>query len=168
MTKICSKCKEEKDIDEFNLDSSTKDGHRFWCKECISVKGKKYRQTHKKEIAEYFKAHKEKIAERKARYYQAHKEEICKTQARYYQAHKEEIDKVNKRYNQTHKKECSENTKQYRRKAVKELKNVYIKNLIIQNTELQAKDIPSEMVDFYRTMIFIHRKIKKYKQGATL
>ena len=33
--KICSKCKLEKEIKEFYRDKNRKDGHVYWCKECL-------------------------------------------------------------------------------------------------------------------------------------
>lgn len=46
-TKICSKCKKEKDIKEFSKDRTTKDGLRYWCKECVSKYNKEFHQKNK-------------------------------------------------------------------------------------------------------------------------
>lgn len=40
MNKFCSKCKEEKDINNFRLNKRRKDGHQSWCKECHSKREK--------------------------------------------------------------------------------------------------------------------------------
>lgn len=53
--KQCTKCKKQKPFSEFSKKLSTKDGLRCWCKECDYKSHKKYRQTHKIEIAEYRK-----------------------------------------------------------------------------------------------------------------
>jgi len=42
MKKICSKCKDEKEIDEFSKNKSRKDGHNNYCKECMRSHSKKY------------------------------------------------------------------------------------------------------------------------------
>lgn len=34
MNKTCTKCNEEKDLEDFHKDTSKKDGRRFWCKSC--------------------------------------------------------------------------------------------------------------------------------------
>ncbi len=34
MLKTCTACKEEKEVGEFHIDRSTKDGHQYKCKEC--------------------------------------------------------------------------------------------------------------------------------------
>jgi hypothetical protein len=45
MEKKCTKCKEVKTITEFNFDKSTKDGYGYNCRECKSIRYKKYRET---------------------------------------------------------------------------------------------------------------------------
>jgi hypothetical protein len=42
MMKICSNCKTEKDVSNFYLHKSMKDGLQSWCKECESIKSKVY------------------------------------------------------------------------------------------------------------------------------
>lgn len=42
VSKICTKCNEEKNITEFYLRSTSKDGHHNHCKKCISIKGKSW------------------------------------------------------------------------------------------------------------------------------
>ncbi len=133
-----------------------------------------YNHTHKKERAEwfvrYYHKHQKEINERCLRYYHTHKKEAkqyCKThkkeiaerKARYYQDHKKEA----KQYCKTHKKEAIE----YGKKIRRELKNSYVKKLIVGNNKLKYKDIPSEMVDMYKTLVLIYREIKKIKRGET-
>ena len=43
-TKICSKCKDEKQIDEFGKDSSRKDGYSYLCKICLINKSRLYKK----------------------------------------------------------------------------------------------------------------------------
>lgn len=40
--KICSFCKEEKEISEFHKDSSSKDGSTYYCKDCAIFKSRKH------------------------------------------------------------------------------------------------------------------------------
>lgn len=49
-TKQCSKCKEQKLICDFHKNKSKKDGLYVWCKNCESIRGRKYRQSHKAKI----------------------------------------------------------------------------------------------------------------------
>jgi hypothetical protein len=43
MTKICSKCKEEKDISFFVSNKSYKDNYTAWCKKCHQINTKQWR-----------------------------------------------------------------------------------------------------------------------------
>ena len=62
----------------------------------------------------YRETHKEEIAEGKRRYYEAHKEEIVEYQRRYREAHKEEIAEAQRRYRETHKEEIAEGKRELR------------------------------------------------------
>lgn len=50
--KVCSKCKEEKPIEEFSFNKAKKDGHCDMCKACF----KEYRDRHYREHKEYYKS----------------------------------------------------------------------------------------------------------------
>ena len=50
MTKYCSKCKKEKDLDLFYKDKSQISGYRSSCKACESIVNKKYRNNNKEQI----------------------------------------------------------------------------------------------------------------------
>lgn len=43
-TKICSKCKKEKTLDNFHRYAKSKDGHKPFCKECKLAYDRKYRE----------------------------------------------------------------------------------------------------------------------------
>ena len=65
--KICSKCKEEKDISSFNKKRASKDGHRAECKECQKISNKKYKTENREKLKdknkEYYENNKERIKE---------------------------------------------------------------------------------------------------------
>ena len=84
--KVCTKCKEEKKLTEFDKDKDKKDGLTYRCKSCR----KKYRQANKEYFKEYYQANKEKVKE----YRQANKERVKE----YYQANKERINEITKKY----------------------------------------------------------------------
>jgi hypothetical protein len=42
MEKICTKCKAEKDVDEFNKNKSKSDGYNNICRECSNARSKQY------------------------------------------------------------------------------------------------------------------------------
>jgi len=58
--KQCTKCKKWKDESEFNKKRKSKDGLRYWCKECLRECARKYyhrKQKHSKKYYRYEKRH---------------------------------------------------------------------------------------------------------------
>jgi len=108
-TKICTKCKEPKDVSEFVKNKTAKDGLDYSCKTCQE----QYYQTHKIERAEYIQNNKVKIAKRQKRYQQDHKAEIAEQKEQYYQDHKAEIVEYQKEYHQKHKADKVEYDREY-------------------------------------------------------
>ena len=68
--KKCSKCKEEKPLEEFNKCKSTKDGRQSICKECR----KQYRENNKEKIREWNKQYSENNKEKKREYNKQYRE----------------------------------------------------------------------------------------------
>lgn len=50
MSKSCSKCKEHKDLKEFNKDSSRNDGYKYICKLCDRKQMAKHRENNKEKL----------------------------------------------------------------------------------------------------------------------
>jgi len=77
-TKICSKCKVEKDVCEFNKRMTAKDGKRSSCKECDSQDIKKWRQNNKEKLKlqkeRYTKKYHQKNLDRGKKYRENNKE----------------------------------------------------------------------------------------------
>lgn len=67
--KICSKCDEEKPLDDFNADSRRKDGKRASCRECDAAQKRAIRQRN-------LEQYRERNAENNRRYRQRIKEEV--------------------------------------------------------------------------------------------
>ena len=65
--KICTKCKNQKELTEFGKSKYSKEGHKIYCKECSRADQKKYRdknkETLKKKNREYFENNKERMFE---------------------------------------------------------------------------------------------------------
>jgi 5-methylcytosine-specific restriction endonuclease McrA len=77
-TKICSKCKQEKQLSEFQPDKSKKSGYKSQCKECI-----KNNFSRQKYLKEYRENNKDYFREKHAEYRERNREKL-KTQAREY------------------------------------------------------------------------------------
>ncbi|MCE7792632.1 HNH endonuclease [Salipaludibacillus sp. CUR1] len=46
-TKICTSCKEEKEVSKFSKNKNSKDGLKNYCKQCASEQGVRYREKHR-------------------------------------------------------------------------------------------------------------------------
>jgi hypothetical protein len=94
-TKICTKCKKEKNINEFGKHRLHLDGLQSQCKICKRQIDKIYNDLHKKEILkrvkEWYQLHKEHRSKYMESYNESHKEELKIKQKQRYQVYKEEI-----------------------------------------------------------------------------
>lgn len=72
MSKKCTRCKENKDLDDFNLDRSTKDGRQSRCRDCGLITGKQYhidnRESENARKRQYYLKNTEKENKRTAEY----------------------------------------------------------------------------------------------------
>ena len=93
--KKCSKCKEEKPLEDFNKNKRSKDGRQSSCKECKREQNKQWYENSKEKIREqkkrYRENNKEKILERKKRYRENNKEKIRECDKRYYENNRKKI-----------------------------------------------------------------------------
>ncbi len=78
--KICSKCKDPKELSKFSKDKYSKDGYCNACKVC----DKKYREINKekrlKQIKKYYEGNIEKVKKYQRKYHEDHKEKAKKYQ----------------------------------------------------------------------------------------
>jgi hypothetical protein len=79
MKKICTGCKRNRRIGKFGRDKSRKDGKRIYCRDCISILNKKYRNTfigkikHKESVDKWKKNNKAAIRKYNKAYYRRKK-----------------------------------------------------------------------------------------------
>lgn len=55
MTKVCSECRIEKDLENFNKDKTRKDNHSVYCKDCSKKKWKDYQITNIEKLKQKYK-----------------------------------------------------------------------------------------------------------------
>jgi len=109
--KTCSKCKIVKHIDDFHKDKSSKDGHKYKCKECTKIGkyelNKLYRLNNKEILREksiiYRENNVEKLKERSKNYYSKNKNIIKEKSKNYYSNNKEKKIEYQKKYQQNNK-----------------------------------------------------------------
>jgi hypothetical protein len=99
ITKLCSRCKATKGVENFYVDKHRLDGYKPWCRNCCS---------------EYWKIQwkkdPDKFRERGRRYYDNHKEKSSEYHTGYYQANKEKL----KTYTRQWTKDNADKIKSYR------------------------------------------------------
>ncbi len=67
--KVCSKCKESKELEEFSKDSNSKSGYKSQCKSCCNKSSKLYRENNSDKISEYRNSTKETKSIKAKEYY---------------------------------------------------------------------------------------------------
>ena len=92
-TKICSKCKVEKEVCEFNDRKTSSDGKRCTCKECENKDAKKWRENNKETVKlqkqRYLKKNSKKNLERGKRYREQNKEKTLNRAKKWRENNKE-------------------------------------------------------------------------------
>lgn len=117
-TKICTKCKIEKSITEFNKKKDTKDGLKTHCRECCRYANKQRYQDKTEEILsknrEYHNKNKEVISAQRKEYRENNTEKIKEEKRLFYQNNKEKISSQKKeRYEKNREVIIIERRKQY-------------------------------------------------------
>ena len=127
--KICSKCKEEKELCEFNNDKNKITGYRSECKSCQKIystkyrlrtfdKRKSYREENQEKIKLWREENKEKIYNNKKEYRKKNREIISEQKKEYYEKNREKILLYNKEYRKSNKEKIKNYGKNYREKNI--------------------------------------------------
>jgi hypothetical protein len=104
--KVCSKCKEEKEVCEFSKNSSRKDGYHPQCKNCK----KEWRLNNREHVLEYHKNYNKKNTDKRNEYYKNRK-----------QSNPEEVSNYHKKYKEQNKEKLVISNKNYRDKNLKKI-----------------------------------------------
>jgi|LakMenEpi03Aug12_release.lakeMendotaPanAssembly.Ray.scaffolds.fasta_scaffold15140_11 hypothetical protein len=119
--KICSKCKTEKDKNDFYLRKESVDGYRKECKKCfLEISKKKYLEDKNKKIEsskKYYNSNREIILEKRKDYYKTNIEKIIT----YRQNNNEQIKEVRKTYLEKNNEKIKIYKKDYRKKNKKNI-----------------------------------------------
>tara|TARA_R110001599_G_C12150228_1_gene651387 strand:+ start:426 stop:1172 length:747 start_codon:yes stop_codon:yes gene_type:complete len=117
--KKCTKCKIEKELNEFQKDKQKKDGLSSSCSVCSRQKSKIYydnnKEKEKKRKKIYHQNNKEKVTLRVKKWYENNKEEYLSKQKIYYLNNKEKEKKRKKIYYQNNKAEIDLKKKIYQK-----------------------------------------------------
>jgi hypothetical protein len=137
--KKCSKCKLEKQLDQFVKRKNYKDGLASWCKKCNSIKTKEWYSQNKekanKYAVEYLKTWKpqneERVKEYMKTYNQENKDIIKEKQKLYFIKNKQQILKKQKLWLNENKERVSKYSKDYIEKNphIRKWRNILISTL---------------------------------------
>lgn len=101
-TKICSKCKEEKEIINFGLDKRSKSGYRSTCNDCRKIESKEYREKYPKKrkdtITKYYQNNKDKELLRFKIYRETNSEKRKETCRKYVENNRDKHNEYSKKW----------------------------------------------------------------------
>jgi len=120
-TKTCSKCGNEKSINEFYKDKSKKDNLTSRCKECISEYYPNNFEIIKQRIKKWIKNNPEKVKiknEKNNEYHKNHPQQHRQCAIKYKKNHKNEIKEYFLKYRQINKIKLKEYSKKWRNKNI--------------------------------------------------
>lgn len=115
MIKICSKCKQEKDIELFNKRKSSKDGHDSMCKECQRQYDINRRNNPKRQ--EYCKNYNKKYYQNNSEYLKEYQKSFYQSNKEYYNSYEKERSKRPERIEYT-----KQHNKIYRQENIEKLR----------------------------------------------
>lgn len=138
--KKCSKCKLEKEFEEFGKNKSLKDGLSHICKKCRIMNSKKYYTNNLDKIKKYRENNKIKSKNYNKSYNQNNKEKIKIQRKIFYEKNKERLNMIGAEWrnnnrekilnkNKDWKKNNQEKVKEYNKKYQKEYRNINRKKL---------------------------------------
>tara|TARA_R110000868_G_scaffold4895_11_gene30503 strand:+ start:2001 stop:2798 length:798 start_codon:yes stop_codon:yes gene_type:complete len=186
-TKICKKCKEEKEICEFNIRKNRKSGYLSWCISCDKIYKKEYYENNvdkiKKnrknrytnnidKVKEYNENNKERIIVERQKYYKKNKEFFIKKSTEYYNNNTEKIKEKRKEYYNNNTEKIKEKRKEYynnNTEKIKEKRKEYCENNVegIRNyyNKRRNNDVLFKLSSNIRSRIRVYLKSKNIKKN---
>jgi len=125
--KVCTKCKKEKLLSEFNKLKVRKDGHRSTCRECDILASREYRDTHVEERRKYGREYGRLHAEERKRYTLEHEEQTKETKKRYILNHPEKRKEQARQWYYRNKDKVKERNKE-RKDKINKARRLYMQN----------------------------------------
>jgi hypothetical protein len=112
-TKICSNCKEDKDVCEFGKSNRTKSGLRSECKVCRKQMELKYKEKRQEYYKKYYILNREKKINYQKIYYNDNLSEILNYHKTYYNNNLEKIKNYSKHYRLSNLEKIKNYSKKY-------------------------------------------------------
>jgi hypothetical protein len=195
--KTCCKCKESKELTEFNKHKGNKDGLQYTCNPCRkAIAAEYYIKTIEAQAARgkrYREANIEKVRATRKRYYQENKEKILARQKnehtkeynkKYYLEHSEKskaraslwrkenpeyAKAISRAWREAHPEQKKLSAREYAKKQRAKLSDSYIKAIFNHSIggSIVVNNIPKELIEAKRLQILINRRIKDENSNTT-
>jgi len=120
-TKICTKCKQEKELNQFSFRNDTQN-YRRQCKQCVSYTSKKYYIENIDKIKQYQDENKTKIKERKKAKYLSNCEEIKQKRKQYCKDNPDKIKEQKRKYYLKNQDKIKAKTREYYFNNIEDIK----------------------------------------------
>jgi hypothetical protein len=151
-TKICKKCKEEKNICEFNKNNSHKDKLQNICKNCDKLKTKEYREKNADKYSQSQKNNYTKNKENRKilnkEYYNKNRDKIINRNKEYYYNNVDKYRITKKEWREENKESVSIKSKEYRQKNRK----------LLSEYEKNRRDVDP----LFKTIRYVRNRINQY------
>jgi len=147
-TKICSRCKKEKPIEEFNWKDEERNLRQCNCKNCKNNKllyYKKNREELLRQKKEYHKKNKEERKNYQEKYYKKNREKLLEQKKEYEKINKKNRKNYQEKYYEKNKEKLKKQAKEYRivneEKIKEKRKKDYLKNreMVLEQRKEYAK-----------------------------
>lgn len=172
--KRCSRCGQVKPITEFSERKDSLDGRRGVCKQCDKEYKANYYQAHKKRLAmlnvEWYKANKENVKSYQKEYRQTNKERLAEYKANYYHTNKERLTQSRADYYAKNKERLKAKYAEYRarrkgKKAVYDAKYRQANKERIKENKFNYTDPTVNPLGFAKYMVNNYRKQDRDRFG---
>jgi len=139
--KVCSKCDEEKKLEEFYKQKGGYLGRRADCKICSNKKNKEWKEKNIKKgreyYKEYYKKNSKRLSQQSLNFYNKNKEKCKNYGQKYYKNNKEKLNEYGKEYYKKNSKELNEYGKEWRKNNPEKCRQ-YTKNRNKRTLQLAA------------------------------
>ena len=141
LTKVCSRCKVEKGVDEFHKNTIAKDGLFIYCKTCKSESDFKYHEANSEKrnekSAKYREANPGKMKELQAKWIKSNPEKMKEANSKWIKSNPEKVKQLSANW----RKRNPEKVKEFRERYTNELSDSYIIRI------LKAAGYPQESIN---------------------
>ena len=143
-TKVCTKCKVEKDVGEFYNRKASKDGLMYECKSCV-----------KSRVLKWVAENPERVAEKFRKWAAENPERVAESRRRWRVENHEKATEQSRRWRAENLERFREIARNNYRRSVVRLSDAYVKRV------LNVTNPPQELIELKRLQLQIHRELKQ-------